>query len=112
VRGFNIYQRRYDTTVKLDDERQWVETREMESMLEEARSRLIRSGFRAGQVTTKLTKGVHSRGAAIVLEAKEGGYGAIVLGRKGISRAREFSMGGVVRKVIRLASNRAVWVVS
>jgi hypothetical protein len=73
---------------------------------------LLTAGLGAGRVATQLIKGVHSRAAAIVLEAREGEYGTIVLGRKGISRIKEFSMGRVANKVIQLARGHAVWMVS
>ena len=45
-------------------------------------------------------------------EAAKGGYGTIVLGRRGISRTEQFLMGRVSNKVIQLAKEMAVWVVN
>jgi hypothetical protein len=41
-----------------------------------------------------------------------GGYGTIVMGRKGYSEVGEFELGRVTNKVIQLAGTMAVWVVN
>jgi nucleotide-binding universal stress UspA family protein len=46
-------------------------------------------------------------GKAIVEEARKGGYGTVVIGRRGTSRS--FFMGSVSRHVLAKAANRAVW---
>jgi nucleotide-binding universal stress UspA family protein len=79
---------------------------------EEAKSRLIELGFKPNQISTKIITGVYSRAVAIFEEAKEGGYGTIVVGRRGLSKVREFFMGRVSNKLIQLAKGQAVWVVS
>ena len=56
--------------------------------------------------------GVVSRAGAIVDEARHGGYGTVVIGRRGISKVEEFFMGRVSSKVINLAKDLSVWVVS
>ncbi len=56
--------------------------------------------------------GVSSRAGAIVEEAKRGGCGTIVMGRRGLSKVEEFFMGRVSNKVINLARDMAVWLVS
>ena len=61
---------------------------------------------------TKLITGVASRAGAIVEEAKKGSYGTIVVGRRGLSKVEEFFMGRVSNKVIHLAKEMAVWVIS
>ncbi len=79
---------------------------------EEAKSRLIELGFKPNQISTKIITGVYSRAVAIFEEAKEGDYGTIVLGRRGLSKVREFFMGRVSNKLIQLAKGQGVWVVS
>lgn len=86
--------------------------REMIAVFEEGKSRLMKSGFEKHHVTTKIITGAYSRAEAIVQEANEGGYGTIVVGRRGLSRVKEFFMGRVSNKVIQLAKEHAVWVVS
>lgn len=112
VRGFNIYERRYEDTLDPKYEREWVDAYEIESVFEEAKMHLVEPGFDPSRVATKLVSGVSSRAGAIIKEATEGGYGTIVLGRRGLSNVKEFFMGRVSDKVVHLAREQAVWVVS
>jgi nucleotide-binding universal stress UspA family protein len=81
-------------------------------VFEEAIGRFAEAGIHRDRVTTKVVTGAWSRAKAIVEEAKAGGYGTIVVGRRGLSRVEEFFMGSVSSKVIQLAKEMAVWVVS
>lgn len=40
-----------------------------------------------------------------------GGYGTIVLGRRGLSQVEKFTMGSVSSKTLQLAEEMAVWIV-
>jgi len=84
----------------------------VKALLEQAVGRLEKAGLRPEQISTKTASGVTSRAKAIVEEAKNGGYGTIVVGRRGLSRVEEFFMGSVSSKVMQLAQEMAVWVVS
>jgi nucleotide-binding universal stress UspA family protein len=81
-------------------------------VFEEARGTLAKAGFGERDVNTKIVSGVQSRAAAIVDEARTGGYGTIVLGRRGHARLQQFFMGRVSKKVTYLARGLAVWVVN
>ena len=83
----------------------------VKALLEQAVGRLEKVGLRPDQISTKTASGVASRAKAIVEEAKNGGYGTIVVGRRGLSRLEEFFMGSVISKVMQLASEFAVFVV-
>ncbi len=85
---------------------------EITAYFDEAKNRLINSGFEPNQVSTKIITGVYSRAVAIFEEAKDGGYGTIVVGRRGLSKVREFFMGRVSNKLIQLGRKHAVWVVN
>ena len=76
-----------------------------------AKTRLIDSGIKIDQINTQIIAGAKSRADAIVKEAKQCGYGTIVVGRRGISDVHHFSMGRVSNKVIQLAGGQTVWVV-
>ena len=95
-------------------EEKWFEDErlEMGPVFDVARIRLINAGFDPNRVTTKLIRGVSSRAGGIVEEAKLGGYGSIVVGRRGLSRVEDFFMGRVSNKVVHLVKDMAVWVVS
>lgn len=86
--------------------------KQMSRVFNEASGRLLNSGFELNQISTKMITGVHSRAETIVEEAGKGGYGTIVVGRRGLSKVKEFLIGGVSNKVIQLAKKQAVWVVS
>ncbi len=57
-----------------------------------------------------------SRGRSIAQEIldtmEEGDWGAVVVGRRGISKAEEFLFGSVSNRIIHYAKNCAVWVVA
>jgi nucleotide-binding universal stress UspA family protein len=64
------------------------------------------------KIRTKVITGVVSRSTALLNEARNGGYGTIVIGRKGISEVEEFEMGRVGSKLVQAARDMAVWVIS
>lgn len=96
------------------EEKQYIAEAEkrIQNAFDAAHNRLVDSGFQPHLITKKAVTGALSRAGAILQEAKEGGYGTIVVGRRGLSRVQEFFMGRVSNKVIQLAKEHAVWVVS
>jgi nucleotide-binding universal stress UspA family protein len=76
------------------------------------KDRLIEGGLDSTSVDTKVVTGVKSRAGAIIQEARDGDYDTVVMGRKGQSNVAEFPMGRVTRKVIQMATDKAVWVAS
>jgi len=104
-----------------DLEQEWIEMAEkrareeelaMESVLESAGMRLVKAGFDPARVSRKIVRGVGKKAGIIAEEAQQGGYDTIVVGRRGLSKVQEFIMGRVSNKVIDLAKDRTVWVVS
>ena len=83
----------------------------IKTLCAQAIDRLEKAGLKGEQLNTKIVTGAASRAKAIVEEAKNEGYGTIVVGRRGLSRVEEFFMGRVSSKVIQLAKEMAVWVV-
>jgi nucleotide-binding universal stress UspA family protein len=83
----------------------------IKTVCNEAIDRLEKAGLKGDQINTKIVAGAASRAQAIVEEAKNEGYGTIVVGRRGLSMVEEFFMGRVSNKVIQLAKEMAVWVV-
>ncbi|MFZ5572743.1 MAG: universal stress protein [Thermodesulfobacteriota bacterium] len=80
-------------------------------LFQTVREKLLASGFAAEAVSEKIVTGVTSRSEAIVREAEEGGYGTIVVGRRGLSRTEAFFMGRVGHKVVYGGRDHTVWVV-
>ena len=78
----------------------------------QARDILVEAGWQKDQIDYAIINGASSRAESIVSEAREGGWGSIVMGRRGLSRVQEFFMGRVTNKVLNLAQGQAVWVVS
>lgn len=82
------------------------------AFFDEAKSLLIKSGFESDQISTEIITDAYSRAGAIVQEAEQGDYGTIVVARKGLSKVRDFFIGRVSNKIIQLARDKAVWVVT
>lgn len=83
-----------------------------EVLLDVAVRRLEKTGVSGDRISSKIATGMASRAKAIVEEAKKGGYGTIVVGRRGHSQMEEFFMGRVSNKVVQLGKKMAVWVVA
>ncbi|MFZ0613122.1 MAG: universal stress protein [Desulfobacterales bacterium] len=79
---------------------------------EEAKTRLVAKGFRPASITTQVITGARSRAAAIVAEGKKLDVGTIIMGRRGLSRTQDFFMGRVTNKVVYLAREKSVWIIS
>ena len=81
----------------------------IEGFYDHALKRLGEVGIGKNQIEIKVSRRILSVGKAIVDEAKKGGYGTVVIGRRGVSKA--FLMGSVSRYVMHGISNRALWLV-
>jgi nucleotide-binding universal stress UspA family protein len=94
-------------------ERQLLEEmdREIPQMFRSYKELLVKSGVVADRISSKSVLHSTSRAGDILQEAKEGGYGTIVMGRRGLSKVREFLMGRVTSKVLSRADGFAVWIV-
>lgn len=91
----------------------WSEDQEvMEQVFKDAKARLLKAGFKAAQVRTKIVKGVTSRAVSLTGKAKTNVYGTLVVGRTGVSQVDEFNIGRVSNKVIHHAENMAVWIIA
>ncbi|MCF8081318.1 MAG: universal stress protein [Desulfobacterales bacterium] len=67
------------------------------------------AGIEKERIEVKESKRKVGVGKTIVEEARKGGYGTVVIGRRGSGRA--FFMGSVSRYVLGKSSNRAVWLI-
>ena len=84
----------------------------MGSVFKEATDHLEKAGFNRHRIHTRIVSQVPSRASAIVVEALNGGYGTLVVGRRGFSNVKEFDMGRVSNKIIQMAREMAVWIVT
>lgn len=119
-RGVSALQRRYEQLFQPEAGLDWVEraeeefsraAQEMQSFLEKSSRRLEKYGADPNRIHIKIVPGALSRAGAILEEAHQGGYGTIVLGRRGLSKVEEFILGRVSNKVLQLATETGVWVV-
>ena len=99
-----------------------VRDEDVEAFVEEAESNVLRmfrsyrdslekTGIASARISTKHILQRQSPAADIIREAKNGDYGTIVMGRRGLSRVYEFLMGRVANNVLSRAEGFAVWIV-
>lgn len=104
VDGFNLRDE------EIDGFMEQVET-DTRRMLKSYKNSLEKAGVAPEKISTKRTMGSYTRAGDILKEAKDGGYGTIVMGRRGLSKVYEFLMGRVTNKVLHRAEGFAVWIV-
>ena len=75
------------------------------------KERLEKAGVKGSRISTQVNLHSSSRAKDILTEAREGAYGTIVMGRRGLSKVHEFLMGRVTNKVLHRAEGFAVWIV-
>jgi nucleotide-binding universal stress UspA family protein len=68
--------------------------------LEEAKKHLVRMGFSPDQVKVKYVEKTKSVAKDIIDEVKKGGYGTVVMGRRGVSNLTGMLFGSVSSGVI------------
>ena len=102
-----------DLLFSLEHESAWLHaiSRQIEPSFPEAEARLIDAGFHPDHVYIRILENVRSRAESLTRVAEEDGFGTLVVGRRGLSVVREFTMGRVSRKVLHMADQRAVWIV-
>ncbi|MFW6125159.1 MAG: universal stress protein [Pirellulales bacterium] len=89
-----------------------------EKLLTQCRDLLVAAGVPAEAIRIKHTLQESRPEArrvvaalAIVEEVKDGGYGTVVVGRRGTSNIPELYIGGVAEKVARHVTGATVWIV-
>ena len=79
--------------------------------MKKAKEMLLAAAIPEVQFKTRVVDGSRDVASDILKEARTGGYGTIVLGRRGISGVKEFFMGSVTSKVLQDCAGMAVCVV-
>jgi nucleotide-binding universal stress UspA family protein len=87
-------------------------SRLLEPSFDKARAALISRGVNPAGIHQKIVPSGNNAAQAIMDEAEKGEYDTIVVGRRGLSKVEEFVMGRVSNRVIHMAKDRTVWVVS
>ncbi|MBU1156714.1 MAG: universal stress protein, partial [Proteobacteria bacterium] len=81
--------------------------------LEEARQILVGARIAAYNVSTRLEEAGGRTIAETIMAAQlQGGFGTIVVGRRGVSKAEEFLFGSVSSSIVHQATDCAVWVIN
>ncbi|MGL1861425.1 MAG: universal stress protein [Pseudodesulfovibrio sp.] len=113
------------------DEEEWkasceTDRAEMKAFLDAARERLVELDVAGTAISQQYVSSCISpfqdnvpscsRGTSVALEIldalKAGGFGTVVIGRRGVSKAEEFLFGSVSNKIIHSAKDCTVWVVA
>lgn len=101
-----------------DTEEAWIGHCKLEharvfDFLQRARESLLAAGLpqEALSERTLLCSAEPSIAQTILDVQQEGGYGTLVVGRRGLTKGEEFLFGSVSTKLVRDAKNCAVWVV-
>ena len=76
-----------------------------------AKTYLTEKDVPAFVIETRLETRAPGVAQTVLKEAREGGYGSIMIGRRGISRTKRFLFGSVSNKIVQEARDMAVWVV-
>lgn len=113
IRSLGIEQQSLSEIPIAKMEKDWNEAniKKIKPAMEEAKKKLISAGIDPSKISEKILTDKASRAVSIITEAKEGGYGTIVLGRRGLSATQEYFIGRVSRKILHMAKKFAVWVV-
>lgn len=114
IRSLGIEQQSLSEIPISELETDWTEANvnKIKPAMEEAKRKLISAGINPSRISEKILTNKASRAGSIIAEAREGGYGTIVLGRRGLSATQEYFIGRVSRKVLHMAKKFAVWVVN
>ncbi len=79
--------------------------------LDQCEGILREAGINPERIERKICLRCSDIGKTILAEADSGHYGTLVVGRRGISKAKEFFLGSVSNKIVQEARNKAVWIV-
>jgi nucleotide-binding universal stress UspA family protein len=105
------FQASLDTYNTAEQEHQIAQRNKMLPKLRTAEEELLKSGFSKDRVDSVIMKSHQSRSEGLMEEAKDKGFGTIMVGRRGHSIVEEFFLGRVGDKLVQLAEDRAVWIV-
>ena len=103
-----------DVVVPMTDlETMWKSAagREIAPYMQKAKEMLIKAGLNESQISSRVVDGSRSAAADILDAARQLGCGTIVVGRRGESNVKGYTMGSVSRKVLQDFRDAALWLV-
>ncbi|MEJ2587446.1 MAG: universal stress protein [Deltaproteobacteria bacterium] len=83
----------------------------IQGVLEEAQAVLVQAGISRERITIQMRKKQEGVARDILKEIAVGGFGTVVVGRRGVSRTEQFLFGSVSGKILQNARNCTVWLV-
>jgi nucleotide-binding universal stress UspA family protein len=87
------------------------EEKMISDIIEKSRSQLMGLGIAPEAIEVEIIKDADSRAFAIVQAASSGNFSTIIIGRRGVSRIREFVIGRVSNRILHLGREFGVWIV-
>ncbi len=87
------------------------EEKEAAEFFKKAQRIFSEEDFNPEQIHVKIKISPFGPGGAIIKEAREGEYGTVIVGRRGLGGFKELLLGSVSSKVLFNLNERAVWVV-
>ena len=86
--------------------------REIAPYMQKAKEMLITAGLDESQISNRVVDGGRSAAADILEAARRFDCGTIVMGRRGSTDVKEYTLGSVSRKVLQDCNNTALWLVA
>lgn len=86
-------------------------TKQADDVLGQAKERLLRHGMDEQQIELKALPRTSDAARDILFQAEQGLYDALVLGRRGLSKAQELFLGSLTNKVVQHAERVPVWII-
>jgi len=99
-------------SMPIENERVKIRTKKIEPELEKAVEKLKSLGFDTKNADSGIIEAYLSRALGLYETAEKNAWGTIFIGRKGVSKVQDFIIGRVGEKVIQMAFDKAVWIVS
>ena len=95
------------------DFKDWLMTQKLaaEDSLDKAKNILIEAGLPPENIEIRIEERKTGVAADILNKVKEGGYDTLIIGRRGMSRAKRFFTGSVTAKIMDHAQDCTVWIV-
>jgi nucleotide-binding universal stress UspA family protein len=79
--------------------------------MEKAKQILTTAGLSEEQISLRIVDGTRSPAEDILKHAREGSYGTIALGRRGVSGIQAFLFGSVTRRIVQQGAGFTIWIV-
>ena len=96
---------------ELEEKWQTAAGREIAPTMQKAEHMLMKAGIDKARISSRIVEGSHSAAVDILNAANRFHCGTIVMGQRGVTGVKEYSMGSVCRKVLQNSKDVALWLV-